>query len=236
MLKLSKSGMRKSNEVKKGDSVELLPQMSEKTDVILSKLMLAKQAIGTVKKDSKNPFHKSNYASLNAYIDASEEHLVNNGLILTQAGNGSFSEPIIVATLSHPESGQWLKSYLPILNPKQDSQGLGASVTYMRRYSIATLLGLVSEDDDGETAVGRGKYEAAKKKADPKENEAELTEKFLNLFDKEDKHFAMEYLKMVKSHFNWDTIEAIKELLKDQNKLFEKFNAWKNKIKTKEET
>lgn len=218
--------------------MELLPQMSEKTDVILNKLTLAKQAIGTVKKDSKNPFHKSNYASLNAYIDASEEHLINNGLILTQAGNGSFSEPIIVATLSHPESGQWLKSYLPILNPKQDSQGLGASVTYIRRYSIATLLGLVSEDDDGETAVGRGKYEANKKKADsePKENESELTEKFLNLFDKEDKHLAMEYLKMVKNHFSWDTIEAIKELMKDQKKLFEKFNSWKSKLKTKEES
>ena len=215
--------------------MELLPQMSEKTDIILSKLMLAKQAIGTVKKDSKNPFHKSNYSSLNAYIDASEEHLVTNGLILTQAGNGSFSEPVIVATLSHPESGQWLKSYLPILNPKQDSQGLGASVTYMRRYSIATLLGLVSEDDDGETAVGRGKYESKKKADEPKENEAELTEKFLNLFDKEDKHLALEYLKIIKKHFNWDNIEAMKELMKDQHKLFEKFNAWKSKLKTKEE-
>jgi hypothetical protein len=41
---------------------------------------------------------------------------------------------------------------------------------------------------------------------------------------------------MVKNHFSWDTIEAIKELIKDQKKLFEKFNSWKSKLKTKEET
>lgn len=137
----------------------LMPQMSEKFEIVLSQLMLAKISIGSIKKDSNNPHFKSKYASLNAYIDSSERSLTEHGLILITAGNGSFREPMIIATLVHPESGQWIKSYLPILNPKQDSQGLGAAVTYMRRYSIATLLGLTSEDDDGETAVGRGQYE-----------------------------------------------------------------------------
>lgn len=223
-------------------SQSLMPEMSEKNDIVLTKLMKAKQEIGTVKKDSKNPFHKSNYASLNAYIDASEEHLLENGLILIQAGNGSFSEPIIVATLIHPESGQWLKSYLPILNPKLDSQGLGASVTYMRRYSIATLLGLVSEDDDGETASGRGKYDQQKKKGDveekPKENkektDAQL-KKFVELFDKGDQDLSMEYVKVVQKHFDWSVSATLTELLKDEKKLFDKFNSWKGKIKKIEE-
>ncbi len=215
----------------------LMPEMSDKCDIVLSKLMKAKQGIGTVKKDSKNPFHKSNYASLNAYIDASEEHLIENGLILVQAGNGSFSEPIIVATLIHPESGQWLKSYLPILNPKLDSQGLGASVTYMRRYSIATLLGLVSEDDDGETAVGRGKYDQQKKKAstpekseDQKEKDEENLRKILDIFDKEDQYLVMEYMKVVSKHFDWTQAECVKKFLEDKD-LIDKFNKWKSKRK-----
>lgn len=214
-------------------SNNLLPQMSEKNEIVLSKLMTAKQQIGTVKKDSKNPFHKSNYASLNAYIDASEQHLLANGLILVQAGNGSFLEPIIVATLIHPESGQWLKSYLPILNPKQDSQGLGASVTYMRRYSIATLLGLVSEDDDGETASGRGKYDQQKKKAAPLENpevDEELLRKLLKIFDKEDQYLVMEYIKIVSKHFEWTQEECVNKLLEDKD-LIAKFNKWKAKRK-----
>jgi hypothetical protein len=215
-------------------SDNLMPEMSEKCDIVLSKLMKAKQEIGTVKKDSKNPFHKSNYASLNAYIDASEEHLIKNGLILVQAGNGSFSEPMIVATLIHPESGQWLKSYLPILNPKLDSQGLGASVTYMRRYSIATLLGLVSEDDDGETAVGRGKYDQQKKKTenteDQKDNEHENLRKLLEKFDKEDQNLVLEWIKAACKHFEWTQVECIKKFLEDKE-VIEKFNKWKGKRK-----
>jgi hypothetical protein len=221
--------------------MSLFAQFSDNVDIVLEKLMKAKQEIGTVKKDSKNPFHKSNYASLNAYIDASEQHLLNNGLILVQAGNGSFTEPVMVSTLIHPASGQWIKSYFPILNPKSDSQGLGASVTYMRRYSISTLLGLVSEDDDGETAVGRGKYDNQKKNKSPEvdtqpiENESEYIDKFLNLFDKEDKFHASEYLKVVQAHFEWTKVQTIKELLKDEKRLFEKFNSWKSKIKKPEE-
>ena len=211
----------------------LKPEMSTKCDVVLSKLMKAKQKIGTVKKDSKNPFHKSNYASLNAYIDASEEHLIENGLILVQAGNGSYTEPMIVATLFHPESGQWLKSYLPILNPKLDCQGLGAAVTYMRRYSIATLLGLVSEDDDGETASGRGKFDQ-KKKATPeiqeesKDTEDELLQRLLGKFDKADHFLVMEYVKVVMEHRKWTQAECVKEFLKEKS-LIDKFTIWKNK-------
>lgn len=68
------------------------------------------------------------------------------------------------------------------------------------------------------------------------ENEKEYLDRFLDLFDKEDKHFAMEYLKIVQKHFEWTTIKAVKELLKDEKRLFDKFNSWKNKIKKAEET
>jgi len=217
----------------------LFPQMSEKFDIVLSQLMKAKQAIGTVKKDSKNPFHKSNYASLNAYLDASEGHLLENGLILVQAGNGTFTEPVIVATLIHVESGQWIKSYLPILNPKQDSQGLGASVTYMRRYSLATILGLVSEDDDGETAVGRGKYDKQNKKAEEQKPLTDLSEQHLNLrllkdvVPEQERDLLMQWVKVVQDHFQWTEPECVKKLLDDKG-LISKFNKWKTKTTTTE--
>ncbi len=221
---------------------DLFPEMSGQVDMVLGSLMKAKQQIGSVKKDSKNPFHKSNYASLNAYIDASESHLLEQGLILIQAGNGTYQEPMIVATLMHPESGQWIKSYLPILNPKLDSQGLGSSVTYMRRYSIATLLGLVAEDDDGETAVGRGKKN---KTQSPEVNipeeqpleipvnpkiEAENLDKLLSMFQEEDRFLVMQYLEVVKKHFSWTQAQCVKKFLEDKS-LIDKFTAWKNKRK-----
>ena len=67
------------------------------------------------------------------------------------------------------------------------------------------------------------------------ENEQEFIDKFLNLFDKEDKHLAMQWMKVVQKHFEWTSIQTIKEILKDEKKLFDKFNAWKNKIKKAEE-
>ena len=146
------------------NTVGLMPEMSEKFDIVMKSLMLAKREMGScVKKDASNPFHKSRYASLAAHLELCESRLDKHGLIMIQTGNGSHEKPMLVATLCHPESGQWIKSYLPLPNPKGDSQGLGASLTYMRRYSINSMLGLTAEDDDGETASGRGKHEDYKK-------------------------------------------------------------------------
>ena len=63
------------------------------------------------------------------------------------------------------------------------------------------------------------------------EDEAPYLEKYLEIFEKDDKYHAMEYLKVVQKHFQWTAIQAVKELMKDDKKLVEKFNAWKSKIK-----
>jgi hypothetical protein len=61
-------------------------------------------------------------------------------------------------------------------------------------------------------------------------------QQLLDLFDKDDRFHVMEYLKIVQKHFEWTQARAVKELLKDQKRLFEKFHAWKSKIKKAEET
>jgi hypothetical protein len=40
---------------------------------------------------------------------------------------------------------------------KLDPQGYGSVMTYARRYSMASMIGLIVEDDDAETACGRPK-------------------------------------------------------------------------------
>lgn len=154
------------------DNLTLLPEVSEKADVILAQLMKAKSTMGSVvRKDASNPFHKSKYATLGAHLELSETVLHDHGLLMLHTPNIINNQHILVATLYHPESGQWIKSYLPLPNPKADSQGIGASLTYMRRYSINSMLGLNAEDDDGETAAGRGKYDKQKAKEDGKKAE-----------------------------------------------------------------
>jgi hypothetical protein len=143
--------------------MNLMPETSEKFDMVLKQLMLAKKEMGCrVKKDSSNPFHKSKYASLASHLELCEGVLSDHGLILVQTVNGDQEKALLVATLCHPESSQWIKSYMPLPNPKGDSQGLGSAVTYMRRYSINSMLGLTAEDDDGESNCIREKAESKK--------------------------------------------------------------------------
>lgn len=157
------------------ENANILPETSEKHDLVLGQLMKAKNVMGSaVKKDAQNPFHKSRYASLGAHLDVSESVLFDHGLLMIHTTNMINGKPCLIATLHHPESGQWIKSYLDLPNPKNDSQGIGASITYMRRYSINSMLGLNAEDDDGETSSGRGKYQAQERNnanhTQPKDN------------------------------------------------------------------
>lgn len=108
-------------------------------------------------KDATNPFTKSRYATLNSVMAASREALLENGIWLCQC-------PVPVDTpgaiglmtkLTHTESGQWQCSIAVVPLPKADPQGMGSAITYARRYALTAMLGLVTEDDDGEAACGR---------------------------------------------------------------------------------
>jgi hypothetical protein len=53
------------------------------------------------------------------------------------------------------KSGEWLGSHFTMKPVKNDPQGIGSCITYMRRYALAAILGLnIDEDDDGNQASG----------------------------------------------------------------------------------
>ena len=58
----------------------------------------------------------------------------------------------LVTKLTHAESGQWQSSLAVVPLPKADPQGMGSAMTYARRYALTAMLGMVTEDDDGEGA------------------------------------------------------------------------------------
>jgi ERF superfamily len=221
--KLQRQYYQKPNlkEEKIMETINLLPEISEKSDVILAQLMKAKSEMGSaVKKDALNPFHKSKYASLGAHLDLSEPVLFKHGLLMMPTGNIINGQHVLVATLHHPESGQWLKSYLPLPNPKGDSQGVGASLTYMRRYAINSMFSLNAEDDDGETASGRGKYDKqAPKEQTPPPVQEETQESarvgkaeiiaLTNLMNNLDKESLQSFRGWIKKTFKADSIQDI---------------------------
>jgi hypothetical protein len=122
----------------------------------LAGAMLKVQAeINPAIKDAANPFAKSRYATLNSVITASREALLKNEIWVVQ-----FPVPVesghlgLVTKLTHGPSGQWQSSLMVMPLAKFDPQGYGSAMTYARRYSMAALIGIIVEDDDGEKACG----------------------------------------------------------------------------------
>lgn len=124
---------------------------SEQINELVAALTSARATIESIKKDSHNPFFKSEYASFESIYKATEPSLTKNGLAVIQAPDYLDGKMVLVTRLIHT-SGQWISSCAPLLPVKQDSQSIGAAITYMKRYSWAVLMGLpgTEVDDDGE--------------------------------------------------------------------------------------
>ncbi len=142
---------------------------SENINELASALSKAQGEMQAAIKDSVNPFFKSKYADLGSVWDAARPVLSKHGLCIMQCTDMIGDKVVMVTTLAHT-SGQWMKSVLPLNPSKNDSQGMGAAITYLRRYSLSALVGVVcDDDDDGETAVGRGKVQQKQANTQTKE-------------------------------------------------------------------
>ena len=106
------------------------------------------------KKDSKNPFFKSNYADLESVWDACRDLLSANGLAVSQFP-GTYSDldkSMSLTTILTHNSGEWISQEMSVPVTKPDAQGAGSALTYMRRYALAAVVGVVQADDDGNAA------------------------------------------------------------------------------------
>ncbi len=106
--------------------------------------------VGRISKDAKNPFFKSNYASLPHIITEVSEPLEKAGLILSQFPNGDG----LTTMLIHAESGEFISATYTLQVVRQnDPQAQGSAISYARRYAITSILNLAISDDDGEAAM-----------------------------------------------------------------------------------
>jgi hypothetical protein len=182
----------------------LTQTQSENINELVSALSKAQGEINPAIKDSKNPFFKSNYADLSSVWNVCKEVLPKNGLAVIQTTDvNAEGKCILITTLAH-SSGQWMRSCLPILNEKGNAQGLGAAITYTRRYGLSAIVGVTcDEDDDGNAAC----IPANEKKSEPKEET--ISEKQLkvleNLFTQCDDVYVANAERFYKEKFKTET-------------------------------
>jgi hypothetical protein len=111
-----------------------------------TKLALAMEEMGAVYKDKDNPFFKSKYADINAYIDVIKPALAKHGLSILQPLTHIDGKPALNTTVMDGEN-IIIQSVMP-LPEVADPQKMGSAITYFRRYALQSLFVLKAEDDD----------------------------------------------------------------------------------------
>lgn len=126
----------------------------EGTDKIALALSKVQASIQPAKANQKNPYFNSTYADLASCWGAIREPMAAEGLSVTQTFSpGPNGEVMINSILMH-SSGQKIYSTLPVKPAKPDPQSLGSAITYGRRYALMALVGISTNDDDGNAASG----------------------------------------------------------------------------------
>jgi hypothetical protein len=131
------------------------------TKALCASLVKAQKGFSPALKSSANPHFKSRYAALDAVVEAVMDSLNANGIFLAQEVQDSDHGVCVQTTLIH-EGGESLSfGWLTVPVSKNDAQGFGSALTYARRYSLMTALGVAPEDDDGNAAAAAPPKKAA---------------------------------------------------------------------------
>lgn len=141
-------------------------QHSENIADLMAALVAARKDFKAVHRNAANPFFKSKYPDLSEIVGATHEALMGQGLSVIQSPGSFADHNIYLTTMLAHISGQWMRDTFAMPIVKVDPQGVGAAVSYARRYSLQAFLNIAADlDDDAESAVEHEKAEIRKPQA-----------------------------------------------------------------------
>jgi hypothetical protein len=116
--------------------------------MIHEKLYKFQSEIGRLKKDRLNPHFKNSYVDINSVLDEIIPLLHSLKLFVTQPIIIQDGKNVLQTVIADVEDGTELTSQV-LLPEGLDAQKTGSALTYFRRYSLVSMLGLQAVDDDG---------------------------------------------------------------------------------------
>lgn len=94
------------------------------------------------------------YATLSAIWEVIREPCAENGLAIVQLPTvDSARRMAVVETRILHTSGEWLSCSVELPLVRTDPQGIGAVISYARRYGLSSLLGVTQTDENDEEAL-----------------------------------------------------------------------------------
>ena len=129
---------------------------SEQINELSKALSNAQKVMKGAKKNKRS--HHGEYADINSVLQSCKNSLSENELSIMQGLGITDGKLILYTQLSH-SSGQWVRSCCFVESEAanrgiSDLQATGKALSYMKRYSLCSLIGLEvgeHEDDDGDS-------------------------------------------------------------------------------------
>jgi hypothetical protein len=91
------------------------------------------------------------YADWPTLVESSRKALAKNGLCVMQPIMNDDNGATLLSTLLIHKSGEWVESRMSLslsLPPFAKPQDIGSCITYFKRYSYQSIIGLVTDDGD----------------------------------------------------------------------------------------
>ena len=141
-------------------------KMSEQINELATALASFQSKVKQPLKDASNPFFKSKYVPLENVAESVTESAGPLGLSYMQFACNKENE-IGVSTIVMHKSGQFIEFPPIFAKPaKNDPQGVGSCITYLKRYSLSAAFGITSdEDDDGNNNQNKNRDDIKSKNA-----------------------------------------------------------------------
>jgi hypothetical protein len=99
-------------------------------------------------KNATNPHLKNQYANLQSILETIRVPMAAVGLSFIQVPGYGDGVVYLDTQIMHT-SGEWIQGTAAAPLTKHDAQGVGATLTYLRRYALASMIGITQADDDG---------------------------------------------------------------------------------------
>ena len=140
---------------------------SNEINALATALVEAQAEFSAVPKGSTNPFFKSKYAALPDVVASAGPVLAKHGLAVSQhVTTNEQGDDMLITYLLHI-SGEYIAHGMMLHMVKDDPQAQGSAITYARRYSYMSALGLVADDDDDGNSASKAKQSAPAKPKEP---------------------------------------------------------------------
>lgn len=133
-------------------TTETTPIPSGTSDLFCA-IAKAQLKISAVTKEGKNPHFRSNYVTLDSILNGPVKVFSEHGIAIIQMPSIVDGKINIRTVLAHA-GGANIQSDLSMVCDVSNPHKVGSTITYLRRFSLASILGIAGEDDDGNSAAG----------------------------------------------------------------------------------